>query len=218
MFDKDSLHHAYFIEGDKAVIIADLESFLKKAFGILRQANPDVHYSEHESFGIDEARELQSAQSMMPVLGNKKIFIIATDAITSEAQNALLKVFEEPTAGTHFFIISSNRRMLLPTLASRLHILSHQSAKPSSVEGGAEKFISLSPKDRLAFVAGMIEEKDKQAAEGFLLDLVSFLEKDLKGKPKHARTIKELLSLAKYAKDRSPSLKLILERAALLDL
>lgn len=217
MFDKDSLHHAYFIEGERAAVLADLEAFLKDAFGISRHGHPDVHYAEHESFGIDEGRELGAMQSVRPVMGDRKVFILAVGAITSEAQNSLLKVFEEPTPGTHFFVISSSERILLPTLRSRMVVVSHPSAKKNDAKADARKFIPMSPKSRLDFVAGLVEEKDKAKAEEFLQAVIAELARG-GAKPERAAAVKELLSLARYLKDRAPSVKLVLERAALLDL
>ncbi|MEK7163142.1 MAG: hypothetical protein AAB775_00300 [Patescibacteria group bacterium] len=217
MFSSDFLHHAYFIEGDRRAVLADIEKFLYESFKIIRRGHPDVHYSEHESFGIDESRRLRGMQSMKPVLGGKKIFIIAFDGLTDEAQNSLLKIFEEPTPETHFFVISSSARMLLPTLRSRVVVIFHSSAKNISPgDNEAERFVAMSPRDRLVFVASMAEKKDRTAAEMFLKALIAELhEKKLETR---AKSIREIVSLAKYVKDRSPSLKLILERVALLDL
>jgi len=214
MFDKDSLHHAYFIEGDRQAVLADIEVFLSEAFGIVRQGHPDVHYAEHESFGIDEGRALQNMQMMKPVVGDRKIFIVAANSITSEAQNSLLKVFEEPTPGAHFFVISSSGRILLPTLRSRMVVITHDSARKKNRVNDVKNFIAMSPKARLAFVAPLIEEKDRSAAEEFLQSLIAELDRSRsKGK-----VIKEIISLVRYLKDRSPSLKLILERVALFDM
>ncbi|MDO8579822.1 MAG: hypothetical protein Q7R72_03065, partial [bacterium] len=79
-----------------------------------------------------------------------------------------------------------------------------------------KRFVVMPSKDRLLYVAEMIEEKNKSKAEEFLNTLVT----ELCGKKleTHTKTIKEILTLLKYLKDRSPSLKLILERVALLDL
>lgn len=218
MFSKDSLHHAYFIEGERAVVLADLEAFLNESFGIVRQGHPDVHYAQYESFGIDDGRGLQEMQSVRPIAGDRKIFIVAVDAMTGEAQNSLLKVFEEPTPGTHFFIISSSRRILLPTLRSRVIIVAHPSSRETGLRDDAKAFVALSLKDRLSFVAGMIEEKDKSGAEGFLLALIDELRGEglEKASPARVTAVKEILSLVPYLKDRAPSVKLILERVALL--
>jgi DNA polymerase III delta prime subunit len=212
MFQKDTLHHAYFIEGDRASILAEIESFLQAAFKLTRHGNPDVHYAEHDSFGIDEGRALQTMQSMKPVIGEKKVFIVYVNSITSEAQNSLLKVFEEPTPGTHFFVISTSQRILLPTLRSRMVVVTHQSAQKTDMRGEARKFIPMSPKARLEFVAPMLEEKDKAKAEEFLQAIVSELHRT-----GNMASIKEILLLIRYLKDRSPSLKLVLERIALLE-
>lgn len=213
---KDNFHHAYFIEGEKQSVLKDIETFLKNNFKISRKDHPDVHYSEHQSFGIKEGRLLQNMQSMKPIIGDKKIFIIAADNITSEAQNSLLKIFEEPTVDTHFFIISSSKSILLPTLRSRLVIISHHSTNNFQFENETEKFISMSTKDRLSYVAEIIEEKDKTRAENFINTLIFLLHrKKIKEKNKE---IKEMIFLLKYLKDRSSSLKLILERISLLDL
>jgi len=220
MFPKNTLHHAYFIEGAKADVVADIEVFLKEAFGIVRQGHPDVHYAEYESFSIDEGRALQEMQLLRPITGDKKIFIITLDSITSEAQNSLLKVFEEPTPGAHFFVISSSARILLPTLRSRMVVITHSSANAVSHDTDAKKFVTMSPKARLEYVAQIIEEKNKARAEAFLQAIIE----QLAGaglshhSKKQADSIKEILTLITYLKDRAPSLKLILERVALLDL
>jgi hypothetical protein len=212
MFPKENLHHAYFIEGEREAVIAEVESYLQSALGIVRQGHPDVHFAIHDAFGIDESRALSDTQSMRPVMGDKKIFILAIGSITSEAQNSLLKVFEEPTPGTHFFVVASSARVLLPTLRSRMVVLSHASARGKEAAGsGAREFMKLPVKDRLAYVQPMIEEKDKAQAEEFLAALVTELHKAGK-----VRAVKELLPLLGYIKDRAPSLKLILERVALL--
>ncbi len=219
MFQKDSLHHAYFIEGERAAVLADIEAFLSEAFGIVRQGHPDVHYGEYDSFGIDDGRGLQEMQAVRPVAGDRKVFILSVGSMTGEAQNSLLKVFEEPTPGTHFFVISTSRRILLPTLRSRVIIIAHATSKEATLGAEAKKFISSSYKDRLAQVSGMVEEKDKALAEGFLLAVIDELRGDgLRAvSPARAVAIREIVSLVPYLKDRAPSVKLILERVALLD-
>lgn len=217
MFSKDSLHHAYFIEGEKTAVLATVEAFLQDAFDLKRGGHPDVHFSEYESMGIDESRALQAMQSMRPLLGDRKIFIITVQSITNEAQNSLLKVFEEPTSGTHFFVISPSQRILLPTLRSRMVVLTHSSTDGNAGVGAGE-FMKLSYKDRFAFVAPLIEEKDRFKAENLLQGIVSVIDEDKESLDKSkGEILKELLILIRYVKDRSSSLKLILERVTLMD-
>ncbi len=210
------MHHAYFIEGEKEPVLEEIENLLKKTFGMTRSGHPDIHYCEHHSFGIDEGRDLRDRQSKKPLVGHKKIFIIVLRNMTDEAQNSLLKIWEEPTPDTHFFIISPSKEILLPTLRSRLTIITHSSSKEISLESEAKEFISALPKNRLAAVAEMIEEKNKARAGRFLNAVVAELHK--KRQAEKSKTIKEILFLSKCLADRSPSLKIILERVALLDL
>ena len=149
-------------------------------------------------------------------LGDRKVFVLAVRGITSEAQNALLKVFEEPTPGAHFFVVSPSSSILLPTLRSRMVVLTHPSAErgargEASAAADAKAFVSMGVKDRLALVQPMIEEKDRPRAEAFLQALVGELR--TAGKIK---AVREVLPLLGYLKDRASSLKLILERVALL--
>lgn len=223
MFDPKSLHHAYFIEGERAAVLAALDVFLADKLGMPRAGHPDIHFGEHQSFGVDESRVLQDMQAMRPLVGDRKIFIVAVETITGEAQNSLLKVFEEPTPGTHFFVIATTRRILLPTLRSRMVIVAHESAGmvgDAALGIDPKAFIKMSMKDRLTAVAALVEEKDKAKAEGFLAALVEELHGGglEKASPARAKAVKEIVTLSAYLKDRAPSVKLILERTALLDL
>jgi DNA polymerase III delta prime subunit len=47
------------------------------------------------------------------------IVLCAADSATMPAQNALLKIVEEPTANTQIMLVANSRRKLLPTLLSR---------------------------------------------------------------------------------------------------
>ena len=158
-----NLHHAYALEGDKKTAVPILYDFFENDLKIKTKSNPDFYFNEFENFGIGNGREIQNLASKKAVSGNTRIFVIAFSSITSEAQNSLLKLFEEPSEGVHFFIIISSFEIFLPTLKSRLHIL-----KIGSVSGDekslADKFIKASKGKRLELLKDIIENKDKQEA------------------------------------------------------
>ncbi len=114
------LHHAYVLEGDKENIRTQLFSFIEDQIQQSVRGNPDVWHSQFETLTVDDARALRDTQSNKAITTGKKIFIIETRLMTIEAQNALLKVFEEPTPNTHFFIITPTAEVFLPTLKSRV--------------------------------------------------------------------------------------------------
>jgi DNA polymerase III subunit delta' len=75
--------------------------------------------------GSEDTREAGSVRWLIDRLtarsisGSRGILIDGIDRITEEGQNALLKTIEEPSPGTCFVLITSNRNNLLPTILSR---------------------------------------------------------------------------------------------------
>ena len=118
--NKENLHHAYLLEGEGSVIVPELLKFMEKELKLVIRGNPDIWLGKFQTMSIDDARMIKETQSTKPISGDRRIFIIELNAVTHEAQNALLKVFEEPAQGTHFFIISPSSDIFLPTLRSLL--------------------------------------------------------------------------------------------------
>lgn len=224
-----NLHHAYLIVGDSVSSLDKLFSFLPN-IGVVVSGNPDVTHTQYDTLTIDIAREITEAVQKKDFGSNKKIFIIETNIITEEAQNALLKVFEEPTEGTHIFILMP-QDIILPTLRSRMQILKQESLKNKKFESILEKSIE----ERLALVkeitdgiseskssngsivrsdeVGFREEKTKQDAITFLNQIELMLY--IKGIKKESERLGlcQLTRLALY--NRGAPIKMILENLML---
>lgn len=210
---KDALHHAYVIEGEES-LADDLLLFLESR-GISAAGNPDVTVERFGQFGIGESRELQRRSHQT---GEKKVFILAVESFTPEAQQSLLKVFEEPPSGVHFFVIVPDAGRLLPTLLSRVQQIALGS--PGSREEG-EAFLSLSGAERLAAVAAMVKRHEKDDSPSLLkkeaVRLVESLELVL-----HARgssgyaAFRELQAARENIPLRGSSVKMILEHLSLI--
>lgn len=212
-----NLHHAYAIEGNKKAIIQELYDFFENDLKIKTKANPDFYFNDFENFGIDNGRELRDLASRKAVSGGKMIFIIAISAITHEAQNALLKLFEEPAEGAHFFIITQTSEIFLPTLRSRLQILS-QGLSFERENTLAANFAEASMSERLNLLKDIIENKDKEKSLEFLNNLEATLYKN-KSKSHHWKNqdieVFEMLQKSRgYIRGRAPSVKMILENIA----
>lgn len=85
---------------------------------------PDVLWvaatSSKREIGIDRAREVKRFLSLQPVHAAARIAVIAgADALTLAAQNALLKVLEEPPPSSWLVATTSTPDALLPTVRSR---------------------------------------------------------------------------------------------------
>ncbi len=223
---KDNFHHAYFIEGSTETVPALLE-FLESC-GIACQANPDVSILEYSTFGIDESRELGKQQIQTAVSSDaqsKKIYILTVGSFTSEAQQSLLKMFEEPAPGVHFFVITPDIETLLPTMKSRAQLIKNQNKENDSKPG--QKFLDLSKPERLAYIAKIIKSHDKDENSVLLkeetLGLINSIETALyKGKNFQQLTQSDFLAfdeLSKardYLQMRGSSVKMILENLALV--
>lgn len=221
-----SLHHAYCLVGEVLSLRTILVDFIEKHLGMNVQGNQDIFQFNFSSLGVDDARDIQEKHmSKAFALGGKKIYMITTNSMTHEAQNALLKVFEEPTEGAHFFLIIPSAGILLPTLKSRLVIMA-ETIDTTDAAGGvgrmnlteASNFLKLPLAKKIAFVDELAAEvsdevKTKQDAIAFL----NGLEKKLATSPLGAkiRGIRAILKAQEYMHDRSASVKQLLEYVAM---
>jgi DNA polymerase III gamma/tau subunit len=100
-------------------------SLMKKSFNTLEEmvTNPDIHMvnvGEKGSIGIEEVKELQKKVIYKPYQELVQLGIITeAHALTTEAQNALLKTLEEQPDHTEFILMVNNEKNLLETILSR---------------------------------------------------------------------------------------------------
>ncbi len=136
--DNGTCSHAYIVEGPKGSGKRELALWFAQALlctsphkpcGVCPACrkvrdghHPDVHwYGDGEkAVTIGEIRSLIKAAGWVPTEGDRSIFVIsAAEKMQPPAQNALLKVFEEPPPGAVIFLLTDSRRGLLPTVRSR---------------------------------------------------------------------------------------------------
>ena len=234
----ENLHHAYLLEGEMEIVFQELLEFLEKQLNFSVKANPDFWLGDFDSLGIDDSRTIKNFQVNKSFSVGKKILVIKTNFITHEAQNSLLKVFEEPTSDTHLFLIMPSGEGLLPTLKSRLMVVrmngeaGQQLGRPTS-KLEVEEFLKadLTKRSELikVFLPKSKEEKaDKAGAIDFLNKLEWSLYQDFEKKRATAClpnrqappppstsemgiTFSEIRQGRSYLNDRSPSVKMILE-------
>ncbi|MEN9613834.1 MAG: hypothetical protein RLZZ347_141 [Candidatus Parcubacteria bacterium] len=217
---KDRLHHAYIIEGAHIDCVPKLLSFVETELAMPIVGNPNIWREHFEAFGIDEGRKLKEMQSLRPASGDKKIFILSVNSITREAQNALLKVLEEPTVGTHFFFVLPTVSMLLPTIFSRVVLIqTHESrVKGETTEADilAKQFSESAIAERLKIAKTLSESEDR----GMPRDFVNALERywydkvGSKSLPSYQKWFALIAKCRSYLSDRSPSVKMLLEHLA----
>ncbi|MCC7004690.1 hypothetical protein IT397_02115 [Candidatus Nomurabacteria bacterium] len=223
IINKNKLHHAYFLEGKRIAIISELNSFLESELKFEINNNPDYICREYEVFGIDEAREIIDIHSKK-ALGEFKIFIIAFHFITHQAQNALLKILEEPSSNSHFFLVSKSIDDFLPTLKSRLERVDARKIVGEDIwPQEAEKFLKLSLKDKLSYSKNFSDQiKDEESSKSDVVCLIDEIKKILvkrmsKEKSKEiAIVLEKIIKLKKYLSSPSASVKMILDSVSIL--
>ncbi|MBM3261136.1 hypothetical protein FJY93_01820 [Candidatus Kaiserbacteria bacterium] len=200
--------------------------------GIEVRGNPDVYVRTYPQFGIDDAHEL-SVRSLTRATREKgRVFVITTAIMTIEAQNALLKTIEEPTAGTRFFFILPAPETLLPTVRSRAQIVDRL-CKPGLHNGCASQacttaaaFLAATPAERLDLIKPLLEKGDDPSTGlgagkrdlGAIITFLSLIEQELASKPLETAQegIKAIYQARKYIGDKGALLKPLLESVALL--
>lgn len=91
----------------------------------LEGIHPDItevtEYIKHRSFPIDEVRRIRREAYVSPNESDKRIFILANvDSMGIEAQNAMLKIIEEPPPHAMFIMTVQDTGALLQTVLSRV--------------------------------------------------------------------------------------------------
>lgn len=210
--DPSQFHHAYLVSGTKetsALLVSDLERL-----GIATRGNPDFVSDFVVSFGVDEAQALILQAATRPVRGDRKYFLVTASSISREAQNSLLKLLEEPTGSSVFFVVVPAARALLPTLRSRMHLLEYRTHDATAITL-ARTFLSDSFAERIELLKKFADERDTER----VMSLLSELERILGSMSRNiafADGLRAVWRARRHIAAGTASLKMMLEQVALL--
>jgi len=208
-------HHAYLYEGSP-VILPELAEAARTLFGFNIAHDPDVRVRAWDKFGIDESLELGRLASLRSTAG-RALFILGIAAISHPAQQALLKLFEEPQEGTVFVLLVPHG-ILLDTVRSRLVEFPPFSPRLNFVanEVMVKPFLAASYKKRSEMIAAMLKDEDgaRDRTRQFLNDLEAALYKLPAATLGRIDGLTDIANFRVYLSDTAPSLKMILEHFA----
>ena len=198
---------------------APISSYFLRDWTALVQENP--YFDSHDLFnaiGIEnkagaipvaEAKEIANTLSLQPYESQYKIQVIwEPEKMTIDAANKLLKLLEEPPAGTLFILITHQIEKMLPTVISRCQIIRLQPEERGEMAAILEQKFSLGREEAMDFATlaggsvGRAFEAVANAGEGsgnedLLRELLDAA---------RARSLKEVLdvaeTLAAMGKDR----------------
>lgn len=174
----------------------------------------EVNYITLKNFGISDVRTLTEKAFIRPQIGSIQLIVVCINSITIEAQQALLKLLEEPPVSTAFVFCVSNTMYLLPTLLSRFQLtvvtvdVTNDTISPSFSD-----FILLSVPERFNEITLRLAAKDTKWVEEIKDGLLGQLVKH--GSIIPPESVALLFWIAEHLQTRGASNKLLLEELAL---
>lgn len=210
-----SLHHARLFEGMADDVLPHVYADAEVLLGSSYMGNPDFELIQTQRFGVDDARALALRAAQMP-LGGAQLFVLVATTLTVEAQNALLKLLEEPGQFTYFVLVVPSREQLLPTVRSRLEF-SGLYRSVDAVDADVGAFLGADLGERLEYVKTLSEAKDKVRTRAFLdaLEFRVYRAHNEQASAASRQFLTELAFVRTYIFDRSASVKMLLEHLAL---
>ena len=134
-------HHAFLIHGlrgiGKSHFAWQVAAYLlgSSAESLRSGFHPDFYHlsapEEGKRIPISAVREIISAFNFTSTQKNRVLIIDLADDLSVESANALLKLIEEPPAGSTLFLISESPQKLLSTIRSRLLPIALKPLSPS---------------------------------------------------------------------------------------
>lgn len=218
-------HHAYFVTGESEQGIEAALAYAEAELGLARHNNPDLIVLRHGLFSVDDARKIIDSANRAPMNGEKKAIVISALRLFHEAQNAMLKVFEEPPAGTTLILVIPAEGMLVPTLRSRLLPLPF-SEKQIMTENRllSRAFLEARSAEREKLVAKLLDraksdkDEEKQAARNEAVELVEGLIEAAYAKREEVQDAADREELMAFLSDLDAFLPILHERSAPLKL
>lgn len=144
MIESDINHnripHAIILEGGDAELRLQVAKEIAKAilcmsdikpcdtcnscYKVDNNSHPDLHIIAKEEksnmLKVDDIRNVKQKALLMPNDGDKTVFIISeAQYMNPQAQNALLKIFEEPEPHVNFILTAPSKSAFLETIISR---------------------------------------------------------------------------------------------------
>lgn len=103
---------------------------------VAQGAHPDlvVLAADGTSLKIDQIRALQHEAALAPYYGAGRVFLVEeAERLTVQAANSLLKILEEPPAGSVFILTAASQHAMLPTVVSRCRVFTFRPLAPEAL-------------------------------------------------------------------------------------
>ncbi|MBR0184189.1 MAG: hypothetical protein IJQ10_03445 [Clostridia bacterium] len=172
--------HVTIFEGDEKIAEKESKKFCIDVLGqkfenkIKKSICADVIFIDSQnkkSIGINEIRKIKNDSIIKPVECDFKIYIFKNSQnLTEQAQNAILKIFEEPPKHVIFLLLCNNSRNFIPTVISRARIVKLNKINDLNSNKDADNFIDFLAKNNKIYALSILSkyESDREKLKLFL--------------------------------------------------
>src|SRR3989344_5402964 len=183
----NKLSHGYLLFGhesanEKIVFAKELAGSFEGGAAVLLDA---LFLDARTDGGIDLVRSASNFLWQKPAVSPRRTLIIENaDFLTLPAQNAILKIAEEPPVSTLIFLVVKDHDGLLPAVVSRFQkiFVSGESGIKNNESGMAREFLKSGLSQRKEVLKNLMEEvkedESDQKLEEFVTGLFAELSKD----------------------------------------
>lgn len=179
--------------------------------------HPDIFWvepaEEKTTIGIDKSREVTHFLSQKPFSAKVKVVVIQrAEKLTIPAQNALLKILEEPPNYATILLEAKTEGALLPTIVSRCQKICITTKKDKDIT----QDYTIPPKEPFSWATEMAKKEKEEIVE-LLEDWILQERQELQGQnnPRNLKNIKLILEVKKDLEGTNINSRLALEYLAL---
>lgn len=179
------------------------------------KSHPDILSVDHEQgkkiISISQIRELGLAISSRPNEAKfRMVLILNADLMNIQAQNALLKMLEEPPEKTFFILVANKISFLLPTISSRCRKLRFKPLTDKIIEQCLVHEFNID--GQLAKIASKTSDSDLKKAKLYLNLNQDEEDQDVDWIKKREWLLKSLAGIMKARTDKAVSNGLMLSQ------
>lgn len=172
--------------------------------------------TSEKTIGIPDTRILQKNIFLTPTSGKLKAVILECfQGATTDAQNSLLKILEEPPEDTIIIILVLSLDFILPTIISRCKIINLLEVHKLAEKEKKDLFTLLEDlkKDRIgqALLIAQTYSKDKNTALVFLENLIVSVSDNLETDRNSGSVLKKIQASYSSIKGTNVNIRLALE-------
>ena len=131
--------------------------------------NPDVYVLKKETVAVDDARQVTQFASLKPVGSHKHVVVIA-HTIQPQAQHALLKILEEGSGHTRFYLHLAPGSFVLETILSRCVVTNTQTDTEHT--DTAHAFLQMTYPERIKQAEAFSKNQDRDGARTLVRELL----------------------------------------------